>query len=133
MPTSRRLLWALALIAASIAIFTVPAQWEGPVLLRISADHAIAALDAVAIATLFLASLVLYWGLWRDRLRLREVVQHSPGTTVAASFAGGTGLGLLFASVFSEFSGWWIIGAFVFSTVVIAAAWSGGRRGNTAA
>ena len=133
MHISRRLLWALALVAMSVAIFSVPAQFEGPVLLRISADHAIAVLDAVAIAPLFVASVLLYWGLWSDRLRLQEFVQYHPGLAIGASFVGGTGLGLLLASAFAEFSGWWVIGAFLFTAIVVAAAWLGVRRGNAAA
>jgi hypothetical protein len=47
--------WALGLLGLSLVIFALPSHVEGPVLVRISPGHAIAALDAVAIVPLLLS------------------------------------------------------------------------------
>jgi len=114
--------WALGLLAVSFCVFALPSAVEGPVLVRISPDHAIAVLDAVAIVPLVAASVLLFGGLWVRRARLRGVVREHPDRSAGVSFMGGLGLGLLIASVYSGFSGWWAVGAIVFTLSVAAAA-----------
>jgi hypothetical protein len=119
---------ALGLLVVSFALFALPSQIEGPVLLRISPGHAIAVLDAVAIVPLLIASALLYGGIWGARSRLLELTRRHPGRAVAVGFAGGLGLGLLFASVFSTFAGWWAVGAVLFSAVVVAVSLRAARK-----
>ena len=72
MHLERWLSWGLGLLLVAFALFAVPSQVEGPVLLRISSGHAIAVLDAVAIIPLLVASALLYGGVWGARARLLE-------------------------------------------------------------
>src|SRR5262245_112731 len=116
--------WALALLVASLTLFALPSGIEGPVLVRISSDHAIAVLDAVAIVPLLVASALLYGGVWRGRNRLRDLAGRHPGSALAFGVAGGFGLGLLLASVFSGFTEWWALGAVILTAVVVAAGFS---------
>jgi len=123
----RWLSWALGLLGLAFVLFALPSQVEGPVLLRISPGHAIAVLDAVAIVPLLVASALLFGGVWAARARLRVFAERHPGRTFGASFIGGLGLGLLLASVYSGFSGWWVVGAILFTAVVVAAGLRAGR------
>jgi hypothetical protein len=66
--------------------------------------------------------------MWAARARLRELIQRHPGLSFGASLAGGLGLGLLFASVFAGFSGWWAVGAVLFTAVVVAGGLLAARR-----
>ena len=106
----------------ALAIFAVPARFEGPTLLTVSAGHAIAVVDAIAVAVLIVAMLMIYYGLWTGRYALGAVARRSPGRAGALAFASGTGLGLLIASAFSAYFWWWAIGAFVFAVTL---AWAG--------
>jgi hypothetical protein len=125
---ARWLWWALGLLTCSFAIFALPARFEGPALLPISPGHAIAALDAVAIVPLLAASLLLYGGLWTARARLRESIHQYPELSLAIGFTGGLGLGLLTASVYSGFFGWWAVGAALLTAaVVVTAVWAAQR------
>lgn len=125
---ARWLWWALGLLACSFAIFALPAHLEGPALLPISPGHAVAVLDAVAIIPLLAASVLLYGGLWTSRAHLLDSVRHHPERSLAIGFAGGLGLGLLMASVYSSFFGWWAVGAALLTAVLLAAAVSAARR-----
>ena len=127
MPISRWLRWTLGILALSFALFALPARLEGPVLVPISPGHAIAVLDAAATVPLVIASALLYGGLWSARARLRESACRRPWFGVALAFFGGVGLGLLLASVYSGFFGWWAIGAALFAAVVIIVAIHAGR------
>jgi hypothetical protein len=97
------------------------------VLVRISSDHAIAVLDAIAIVPLLIASALLYSGVWHARSRLRELARRHPGRALGLGFAGGIGLGLLLASVFSGFMEWWAVGAVLLAAAIVAAGFSVGR------
>ncbi len=122
MHPARWLWWALGLLGSSFAIFALPASLEGPELVSISPGHAIAVLDAVAIAPLLAASALLLGGVWAARASLRESVGSHPGPSLGLAFVGGLGLGLLLASVYSGFFGWWAIGAGLLTAVVIVVA-----------
>lgn len=119
---ARWLWWALGLLACSFAIFALPARFEGPVLVPISPGHAIAVLDAVAIVPLLAASVLLYGGVWTARARLGEAVRRHPGPSLAVGFGGGLGLGLLTASVYSGFFGWWAVGAALLTVATLTTA-----------
>jgi len=119
--------WSLLLLAVSLVLFALPSDIEGPTLVRISSDHAIAAVDAIAIVPLLVASGLLYWGVWSARARVGELAGRHPGRALGVGFAGGLGLGLLLASVFSSFVQWWAVGAVLFAAVVVVAGFSAGR------
>ena len=122
MQLARWLWWTLGLLAVSFALFALPADLEGPVLVPISAGHAIAVLDAAAIVPLVIASALLYGGVWRSRERLRESARSRPGVAVWLAFTGGLALGLLLASVYSGFFGWWAIGAALLTAAMVTTA-----------
>jgi hypothetical protein len=114
--------WSSVLLGISFLLFAFPSRLEGPTLIRISPDHAIAALDALATASLLVATALIYRGIWCARTRLLGFLQRHPGPACTALFAAGLGLGLLFASVFSGYAGWWAIGALLFTAILLAAA-----------
>ncbi len=128
MQLARWLRWTLGLLALSFALFSLPAGLEGPELVPISRGHAIALLDAVAIVPLAIATVLLYGGVWHSRARLRESARGRPGLAVWLAFVGGLGLGLLVASVYSGFFGWWAIGAVLFTAAALTVAIHAGRR-----
>jgi hypothetical protein len=128
MQLARWLWWTLGLLVLSFALFALPADFEGPVLVPISSGHAIAVLDAAAIVPLVIASALLYAGVWRSRARLRESARSRPGVAVWLAFTGGLGLGLLLASVYSGFFGWWAIGAALLTAAMVTAAASAAMR-----
>ena len=114
-------------LVVGLAIFALPAELEGPVLLPISPGHAIASTDAVAAGLVLISTTLLYLGLWRGRVRLAAIAQARPGRTLGFAFAGGTGLGLLLASAFSTFWWWWAIGAALYGAVLLLAVAAVGR------
>jgi hypothetical protein len=127
MMSRRSLPWASGptlLLAIAIGFFSVPTHLEGPVLVPISPGHAISLLDSVALVPLVAAVAWFGAGMWRRRDGLRRRAIDAPGSTSAAAFLGGLGLGLLIASAFSTFWWWWAIGAAVFGVVLLAAAWA---------
>ncbi len=93
-------------------------------LFPISPGHAISLLDSVALVPLVAAVAWFGAGMWRRRDGLRRRAIDAPGSSSAAAFVGGLGLGLLIASAFSTFWWWWAIGAVVFGGVLLAAAWA---------
>jgi hypothetical protein len=113
--------WSIGLLGAAVAIFAVPSAYEGPVLVEVSAGHAIAVADAVAIAPLLVGTSLLYLGLWRERRRALDIAREHPALAMLGTFAAGTGLGLLLASAFSSWFWWWAVGAGLFGASVIGA------------
>lgn len=116
-------LWSIiALLVIAFVIFALPASMEGPVLIPISPGHALSTTDMVALVPLLLANALLYYGFWRGRSKFWQFMSHSPGGAFVSILVAGIGLGLLIASAFSGFFGWWAIGAIIFCFFVIAAA-----------
>lgn len=111
--------WALGLLLSALVLFALPAQVEGPVLLRVGPGHAIAVLDAVAIVPLVTSSSLFFWGLWRERIPLGGLIRRYPARSATVAFLGGLGFGLLVASVFSGFFWWWAIGAILFGVLLV--------------
>ena len=112
---------AMSLIVIAIALLAAPARLEGPVLVPISPGHALAVLDSIALGPLLVGAGWLYWGLWKRRNRLYEALRRSPVHGSLAVFVAGAGIGLLLASVLSQFFWWWAVGAALFSAMTIAA------------
>jgi hypothetical protein len=120
----KMLSWPLAplgIIALGIALFAVPSQVEGRVLVPISPGHALSLLDSFALLPLLIGVAWLYVGSWQRRYRLVNFLRQSPGVSSAVIFTAGAGLGLLIASAFSAFFWWLAIGATLFSVAIIAA------------
>ena len=132
----RRSLWPVGPVsgvALGIAVLALPAQLEGPPLVRISPGHALSLLDGVGVVPLVVGSLWLHVGLWRRRSALAQWAQGWPVAGAGLVFAAGLGLGLLLAAVFSAFSWWWALGAAVFAAAnavaVVVAVIADGRAG----
>jgi hypothetical protein len=112
---------ALSTVALAIALFAVPTQFEGAVLISISPGHALSVLDSFTLLPLLIGSAWLFGGLRRRREHLYDWIRLSPSVSTVAVFIAGAGLGLLLASSFSSFFWWWAIGAALFGAMVIAA------------
>jgi hypothetical protein len=113
--------WALLMVALGVMLLAAPDAVEGPVLLPISPGHALSRLDAIALVPLLAGSFSLYYGLWRQRGRLRAAASQALAPAAVLVFAGGFGLGLLIASAFSAFFWWWAIGAVLFGSALLTA------------
>lgn len=112
---------SLGIVILAIALFAAPTRLEGPVLVSISPGHALSLLDSFALALLFIGSAWLHSGLWQHRQRLYDSIRRSPNVGSVAAFAAGLGLGLLLASAFSSFFGWWAMGAVFYGAIMITA------------
>jgi hypothetical protein len=109
------------LFALAFALFAVPAQFEGPVLVPISPGHGLALIDVVALVPLLGGLALLVGGLWQRRERLEAALTRRPWVARMGAFGVGLGLGLLIASVF-VFFWWWAIGAGLLTAMLLAAA-----------
>jgi hypothetical protein len=114
-------LGALIAVALGVAVLALPARFEGPPLVPVSPGHALSLVDGLGVVPLVAGAAWLHAGLWRRRARLARWAGDRPGAGAAASFAAGLGLGLLAASAFSSFVGWWAVGAVVFAGANAAA------------
>lgn len=119
---------ALAIITLAIALFSAPTPFEGPVLIPISAGHALSILDSFAVIVLLIGMAWLYGGLWQRRERLYRSICRSPIIGGVVIFCAGVGLGLLIASAFSFFFWWWAVGAVLFGAMMIVALLSATQR-----
>jgi hypothetical protein len=117
----RWLAGCLALLVVALAVFMIPARFEGPVLLAISPGHGLTMLDLVALVPLLAGTVLLFGGMWRRRERLTAALTGRPALGAGTTFVAGLGLGLLLASVFTFFW-WWAIGAGLLAAGLIAAA-----------
>jgi hypothetical protein len=111
----------LGFVALGIAVLAAPSHWEGPILVPISPGHGLSLLDMFGVAPILVGMGWLYVGLWQRRHRIFESIQKSPKLGGSGVFVAGLGLGLLLASSFSAFFWWYVIGAFLFSAMLILA------------
>jgi hypothetical protein len=109
------------LLGLALALFAVPGQFEGPLLVAISPGHGLTLVDLIALGPLLGGLAVLFGGLWRRRERLGAALRRRPGVAAAGAFGAGIGLGLLVASVF-VFFWWWAVGAALLTAALLAAA-----------
>jgi hypothetical protein len=110
-------LGSVSLMAVGLAILAVPARFEGPPVLDISAGHALALVDLVGVLPLMAGASWLHSGLWRRRALLAAWLRERPAVGGGSLFAAGFGLGLLLASAFSSFFWWWAVGALLFGVM----------------
>ena len=116
--------WPLAplgLTALALGLLAVPRGLEGPVLLPISPGHALALLDTVAVVPLLAGTSWLYAGLWQRRGRLTQRLCAAPASSSLGLLVAGFGLGLLLASVLSQFFWWWAVGAVLLGVMHLGA------------
>jgi hypothetical protein len=119
----------IGVLVLALTLFGAPAHLEGPVLIPISLGHALSVLDIVALVPLLGAVAWLAGGIWRRRGVVRQRLFDAPELFTAATFLGGAGLGLLIASAFSTFWWWWAVGAAVFGTFLLSAAFAARKKG----
>jgi len=109
----------VSLVVVGLLGLALPSSLEGRELLPISPGHAISTMDAVALVPLISGTMVLEVGVWRRRQKLARYFARRPLVCAGLCFGGGMGLGLLLASAFSSFFGWWAIGAAVFGCAML--------------
>lgn len=112
---ARVMVWLLASVAGAI-LLALPDQ--GARLVAFSGAHGLTLLDAAAVAVLLAGWLPVAVLGWRRRKDLIRRVAE-PARRVA-TFVTGLGLGLLVASVFADFEGWWVVGAALLVSVQVA-------------
>jgi hypothetical protein len=84
-----------------------------------SGAHGLTRLDAAAVAVLIAGWLPVAKHGWRRR---RDLTTHlSQRDRRMATFLTGLGAGLLIASVFADFEGWWVVGATLLASLQVAA------------
>lgn len=118
---------ALLLAVLGVGVLALPASLEGPRLVEFGPGHGPSTLDLVGIV------LLTPGGMWLLAVLVRAL--PSLGLTPRALFglgcAAGLGLGLLLASVYAGFTGWWAIGAAALALtelVLIVGVWRGQPR-----
>lgn len=99
---------ALLTMLAGSVIIALPDT--GPRLFSFSAEHGPSLTDAVGIVVLLGGFALIPLRLVRRRAAVAAALVASPSRLAALAFVFGTGLGLLVASVFSDFWWWWLIG-----------------------
>lgn len=107
MSVRRQLLLALILILAGVGVLALPASLEGPRLVEFGPGHGPSAVDLVGIA------LLTPGGFWLIAVLVRAMpsLGLAPRVLFWLGCAAGFGLGLLIASAFAGFAGWWAVGA----------------------
>jgi hypothetical protein len=93
-------------MAAGVVMNAVPDPGESVV--SLGSEHGLSFLDLVGVAVLLAGWLVVATEVWRRRARVLDRV--APVERIGAAFAAGIGLGLLSASLFNEWSWWWVLG-----------------------
>ncbi len=126
----RQSILLVSLPVIALVLFAVPSRFEGPVLIPISPGHGLSLVDLAAVVPLIAALAALGVSLVRRRAELERTIGQRPWMAATVLFAAGTGLGLLFASVF-PFFWWWAVGAILFTLalVLVALAAHGRVRG----
>lgn len=99
--------WIL-LSAIGVAIIALPDDDRR--LVSLSEAHGLSALDAAGIGFLLAGWLVFVGALVRRRGTIVARLQGDRHVIVLP-FVAGVGIGLVVASVASEFDGWWVVGA----------------------
>jgi hypothetical protein len=113
MPVRRQIILAALVVAVGVGVLALPAEWEGPQVIRFGPGHGPSLLDLAGIV------LVVPGGVWLLTLLFRALpaLSLSARAIFGLGAAGGGGLGLTLASVFGDFRGWWIIGLAAVSLV----------------
>ncbi len=112
----RVVLWMTA-SAIGAALLAMPD--EGERLVGFSDAHELTLLDTAAVGVLVAGWLPVAAAVWRRRDDLANSVGRS--TRSGCLFIAGIGLGLVIASAFCDFGGWWAVGAGLLASVQLAA------------
>jgi len=105
----------LVLVAVGVGLLAVPARFEGPALLRLGEGHGLSTVDAAGAVLLALGGTALEVFAFRRLPRLGL----SPWALFGLGLAAGTGLGLVVASVLSDFFWWWAVGSAALGAVLL--------------
>lgn len=106
---NRTLPIALLTMLAGSLIIALPDT--GPRLFSFSAEHGPSLTDTIGIVVVLGGFALIPLRLVQRRSALTAALTASPGRLALFAFVLGTGLGLLVASVFSDFWWWWLVGA----------------------
>ncbi|WP_433608131.1 hypothetical protein ACQP2P_34625 [Dactylosporangium sp. CA-139114] len=106
MPIRRQIVIALILVLLGIGVLALPAAAEGPRVIRFGPGHGPSLIDLVGIVLVTPGGL---WLLWRIVSGL-GAARLPTGALFGLGGGFGLGLGLTVASVFGDFTGWWIVG-----------------------
>ena len=106
----------MAASAAGAVLLALPD--EGDRLVTFSEAHGLTLLDGVAVGVLVAGWLPAAAAGWR-REELVENVGRS--TARGAVFMAGVGAGLVVASAFADFAGWWAVGALLLASIQLGA------------
>jgi hypothetical protein len=106
-PYRRQVAICGAFIAVGVTVLAIPSRYEGRVLLPISEGHGLSAVDTAGAVLLAVA------GTWLEVLVVRRLphLALSPRALFGLGLVAGLGVGLVIASVFSDFFWWWAVGA----------------------
>lgn len=104
-------------MAAGVVINALPDS--GASIISLGSEHGLSGLDLVGVALLVGGWLVVVADIWRRRARVLDRV--GAAERISAAFGAGVGLGLLSASLFNEWSGWWLLGVALLVAVQLRA------------
>ena len=100
-----RLVVGCLAMAAGVVINGLPDR--GDSLVSLGSEHGLSGKDLVGVVVLLAGWLLVAREVWMRRARVLAAV--AAPERIAAAFVGGLGLGLLFASLFNEWTWWWIV------------------------
>ena len=102
---TRIILWVLL---SGIGIYFISLPDTGPRLITFSKAHGPGMVDSLGILLVILGWLILVLGIWGSR---KEILQYKGSKTFSAVLIIiGLAYGMIFASVFSDFTLWWAVG-----------------------
>jgi hypothetical protein len=107
-PMRKPFVLAMFALLSAIGVAVVALPDSGPRLVAISEAHGPSILDLAGIALLLAASCILWGYLWTARGSLMSSPPRLRSTWI---FGAGLGTGLILASVASDFTLWWAVGA----------------------
>ncbi len=112
-----RIAWWMTASAIGGVLLALPDA--GNRLVGFSDAHGLTLLDAAGVCVLIAGWLPAAAALWQRRDELAANVDHSARS--AGLFLAGLGSGLVIASAFADFAGWWAVGALLLASTQLAA------------
>ena len=105
-------------LAAGVVINALPDRGES--IVSLGSEHGLSGQDLVGVVLLLAGWLLVAREIWLRRERV--LAGSDPPERLVAAFAGGLGLGLLSASLFNEWTWWWILAVALLVAVQLRAA-----------